>query len=79
MRTDPSETGGLFVGRRPGIAPVHYRELPKRGSYLRRRFDGSLAGILLAGIIIQGSPAFACARARAQAHARPYIESISAS
>jgi hypothetical protein len=52
MRTDPSETGGLFVGRRPGTAPVHYRELPTRGSQLRQRFDGSLAGILLAAIIV---------------------------
>ena len=51
MRTDPSDNGGLFVGRRPGTAPVHYRELPKRGSRLRQRFDGSLAGFLLAGII----------------------------
>ena len=48
MRTDPSDNGGLFVGRRPGTAPVHFRSLPKRGSYLRQRFDGSLAGILLA-------------------------------
>jgi hypothetical protein len=52
MRTDPSETGGLFVGRRPGTAPIHYRELPTRGSQLRQRVDGSLAGFLLAGIII---------------------------
>jgi len=52
MRTDPSETGGLFVGRRPGTAPVHFRELPKRGSHLRRRFDGSLAGILLGAITL---------------------------
>jgi hypothetical protein len=52
MRTDPSETGGLFVGRRPGTAPVHFRALPKRGSALRQRIDGSLAGILLAGIVL---------------------------
>jgi hypothetical protein len=52
MRTDPSETGGLFVGRRPGTAPVHFRESPKRGSYLRRRFDGSLAGVLLGAIVL---------------------------
>ena len=52
MRTDPSETGGLFVGRRPGTAPVHFRALPNRGSYLRQRFDGSLAGILLATIVL---------------------------
>lgn len=52
MRTDPSDNGGLFVGRRPGTAPVHFRGLPERGSELRRRFDGSLAGILLAGIVV---------------------------
>ena len=52
MRTDPSDNGGLFVGRRPGTAPVHFRTLPKRGSDLRRRMDGSLAGILLAGMIV---------------------------
>ncbi len=48
MRSDPSDSGGLFVGRRPGTAPVHFRALPKRGSALRRRLDGSLAGILFA-------------------------------
>ena len=52
MRTDPSETGGLFVGRRPGTAPVHFRALPKRGGNLRQRFDGSLAGILLGAIVL---------------------------
>src|SRR5271163_4199242 len=52
MRTDPSENGGLFVGRRPGTAPVHFRTLPKRGGDLRQRFDGSLAGILLAAITV---------------------------
>jgi hypothetical protein len=50
MRTDPSDNGGLFVGRRPGTAPVHFRTLPKRGSELRQRFDGSLAGILFAAM-----------------------------
>jgi hypothetical protein len=52
VRSDPSDNGGLFVGRRPGTAPVHFRSLPKRGSDLRQRFDGSLAGILLAGIVV---------------------------
>jgi hypothetical protein len=52
MRTDPSDNGGLFVGRRPGTAPVHFRALPKRGGNLRQRFDGSLAGILLAAIVL---------------------------
>jgi hypothetical protein len=52
MRTDPSDNGGLFVGRRPGTAPVHFRALPERGSEVRRRIDGSLAGILLAGMVL---------------------------
>ena len=52
MRSDPSENGGLFVGRRPGTAPVRFRTLPQRGSELRQRLDGSFAGILLTGIIV---------------------------
>ena len=52
MRTDPTDNGGLFVGRRPGTAPVHFRALPERGSELRQRVDGSLAGILLAGMVV---------------------------
>ena len=28
MRTDPSDTGGLFAGRRPGTAPVRFRAIP---------------------------------------------------
>ncbi|HEX4186295.1 MAG TPA: hypothetical protein VHY83_00225 [Solirubrobacteraceae bacterium] len=47
MRTDPADNGGLFVGRRPGTAPVHYRTLPERGSERRQRADGSLAGLML--------------------------------
>ena len=52
MRSDPSDTGGLFVGRRPGTAPVRFRALPERGSEMRRRFDGSLAGILVAAMTV---------------------------
>jgi hypothetical protein len=52
MRSDPSENGGLFVGRRPGTAPVRFRALPQRGSDLRQRLDGSLAGFLLAGMAL---------------------------
>jgi hypothetical protein len=52
MRTDPSDNGGLFVGRRPGTAPVRYRSLPQRGGELRQRVDGSLASIMLAGITL---------------------------
>ena len=43
MRTDPTDTGGLFVGRRPGTAPIRYRALPQRGSAARRTFDRGLA------------------------------------
>jgi hypothetical protein len=50
MRTDPADNGGLFVGRRPGTAPVHYRTLPERGSERRQRADGSLAGLMLAAM-----------------------------
>jgi len=52
MRSDPSDNGGLFVGRRPGTAPVKFRALPKRGGDKRQRMDGSLANLLLAGITI---------------------------
>ena len=48
MRTDPTDTGGLFIRRRPGTAPVRYRALPEPGSARRRRFDNLLAGALLA-------------------------------
>jgi hypothetical protein len=50
MRSDPSDNGGLFVGRRPGTAPVRFRKLPERAGELRQRVDGSLAGLLLAGM-----------------------------
>jgi predicted secreted protein len=51
MRSDPTDNGGLFAGRRPGTAPVRFRALPQRGSALRQRIDGSLAGTLLSAII----------------------------
>jgi hypothetical protein len=52
MRNDPSDNGGLFVGRRPGTAPVRFRALPQRGGTLRQRIDGSLASLLLSAIIL---------------------------
>ena len=48
VRTDPTDNGGLFVGRRPGTAPLHYKELPNVGTRARRRVDGVIAGFLLA-------------------------------
>jgi len=47
-RNDPTDTGGLFVGRRPGTAPLRYREQPTPGGAKRRRFDAVLA----AGILV---------------------------
>lgn len=52
MRTDPTDNGGLFVGRRPGTAPVRFRTLPQRGSDLRQRVDGSIASLMLAAITL---------------------------
>jgi hypothetical protein len=50
MRSDPSDNGGLFVGRRPGTAPVHYRALPQRGSAARQRIDKRIADAMLAAM-----------------------------
>jgi hypothetical protein len=44
---DPTDTGGLFIGRRPGTAPVRYRDV-KPSSERRKRADGLLAHGLLA-------------------------------
>jgi hypothetical protein len=44
---DPTDTGGLFIGRRPGTAPVRYPEL-EPASQRRRRWDALLAHGLLA-------------------------------
>ena len=52
MRTDPSDNGGLFVGRRPGTAPVRFRALPRRGGEVRQRVDGSLATVLLGALTL---------------------------
>ncbi len=47
MRTDPTDNGGLFVGRRPGTAPVRYRGVPERGGRRRRAIDATIAAALL--------------------------------
>jgi hypothetical protein len=52
MRSDPSETGGLFVGRRPGTAPTRFRALPQRGSSARQRIDNNLARLLLIAMVV---------------------------
>lgn len=52
MRTDPTETGGLFVGRRPGTRPVRYRAVPARGTARRQRVDGAAAVVILAAMVL---------------------------
>ena len=51
MRTDPTDNGGLFVGRRPGTAPTKYRALPQRGTARRRRLD-QLIALVLVGLMV---------------------------
>jgi hypothetical protein len=45
---DPTDTGGLFIGRRPGTAPVRWRDDIAPASDRRRRADNVLADCLLA-------------------------------
>lgn len=45
---DPTDTGGLFVGRRPGTGPLRYRGTPTRAGAGRRTADRLLAYFLLA-------------------------------
>jgi hypothetical protein len=47
MRSDPTDNGGLFIGRRPGTAPIRYKAAPTRGDRRRRRFDQLLAASIL--------------------------------
>ena len=44
---DPTDTGGLFVGRRPGTAPLRYRGTPTPSGGARRGMDTVLAFFLL--------------------------------
>ena len=52
MRTDPTDNGGLFIGRRPGTAPIRYRVAPERTLGMRRAFDKLLAAALLAVMML---------------------------
>ena len=45
---DPSETGGLFIGRRPGTGPMRHRGQPATASPARKRTDAILAAAILA-------------------------------
>lgn len=52
MRTDPTDNGGLFIGRRPGTAPVRYGRLPQRGSARRVAFDAVASAVLLGLMVL---------------------------
>jgi hypothetical protein len=52
VRTDPTDNGGLFIGRRPGTGPVRYRVEPKRTLGVRRAFDKLFAVSLLAFMML---------------------------
>lgn len=52
MRTDPTDNGGLFVGRRPGTAPVRHRALIAPGSAVRRRVDSVVAAFVLGCMVL---------------------------
>ena len=52
MRTDPTDNGGLFVGRRPGTKPVHYRTEPVLGDARRQRADSFLAAAILTLMVL---------------------------
>jgi hypothetical protein len=45
---DPTDTGGLFIGRRPGTAPIRFRTRPGQAAPGRQRADRFLA----AGILV---------------------------
>ncbi|MEA2296661.1 MAG: hypothetical protein QOE86_4300 [Solirubrobacteraceae bacterium] len=51
-RNDPTDNGGLFIGRRPGSAPLKYRSTPERLGTRRQRVDGVLAALTLAALTL---------------------------
>ena len=44
---DPTDTGGLFIGRRPGTAPLRYRAQEPRAGAARQSADRGFAAFLL--------------------------------
>lgn len=46
-RNDPSDTGGMFIGRRPGTAPVRYQPVAPTGGPGRRKLDRVLSAAIL--------------------------------
>ncbi|CAB4927839.1 unannotated protein [freshwater metagenome] len=52
MRTDPTDNGGLFVGRRPGTGPLRLREDPGERDPRSLRRDALFAYVLLALMVV---------------------------
>ncbi len=46
-KNDPTDTGGLFVGRRPGTAPLKYRAQPVTAGERRKNADRLLSAFIL--------------------------------
>jgi hypothetical protein len=46
-RNDPTDTGGLFIGRRPGTARLHYAAEPDPGTRSRQQVDRGIAVFVL--------------------------------
>jgi hypothetical protein len=51
MKTDPTDTGGLFVGRRPGTRPVRFRTLPDDAGASRRAVDAGVSYAVLGAMV----------------------------
>jgi hypothetical protein len=52
MRSDPSNAGGLFVGRRPGTARTRCAPAPQGAGERHEHIDGVLANTLLAAMTV---------------------------
>lgn len=52
MRSDPSDTGGLFVGRRPGTGPLRFRAIPLRRGEGRQRADAAVANAIWLAMVL---------------------------
>lgn len=49
---DPTDTGGIFIGRRPGTAPPRRRESPQAAGPTRERADMVLSWLLLGAELV---------------------------
>ena len=52
MRSDPTDNGGLFVGRRPGTAPVHSASCPSVPASAAREPTARWRTMMLAAMVV---------------------------